>query len=90
MQQLLESVSAALVADGDLLSGTERATIDALLAESQSMLQNLEAQGALAGIDADTVRAQVATFSQATDEFAARRMDRSIRAALSGRSVNEI
>lgn len=90
LQQLLESVSAALVADGDLLSGTERATIDALLAESQSMLQNLEAQGALAGIDADTVRAQVATFSQATDEFAARRMDRSIRAALSGRSVNEI
>ncbi|NLZ10796.1 MAG: Fe-S protein assembly chaperone HscA [Alcaligenaceae bacterium] len=90
LQQLLESVSAALVADGDLLSGTERATIDALLAESQSMLQNLEAQGALAGIDADAVRAQVATFSQATDEFAARRMDRSIRAALSGRSVNEI
>lgn len=90
LQQLLESVSAALVADGDLLSGTERATIDALLAESQSMLQNLEAQGALAGIDADAVRAQVTTFSQATDEFAARRMDRSIRAALSGRSVNEI
>ena len=90
LQQLLESVSAALVADGDLLSGTERTAIDALLAESQSMLQSLEVQGALAGIDADAVRAQVAKFSQATDEFAARRMDRSIRAALSGRSVNEI
>ena len=90
LQQLLESVSAALAADGDLLSDAERATVDAVFGESAAMLKALEGQGALAGFDADAVRGQVARFSQATDEFAARRMDRSIRAALSGRSINDI
>ena len=90
LQQLLESVSAALAADGDLLSDAERATVDAVFGESAAMLKALEGQGALEGFDADAVRGQVARFSQATDEFAARRMDRSIRAALSGRSINDI
>ncbi|MFA5596235.1 MAG: Fe-S protein assembly chaperone HscA [Pusillimonas sp.] len=90
LQQLLESVSAALAADADLLSDAERAAVDVVLDESRTMLQALESQGVAAGIDADAVRGQVARFSQATDEFAARRMDRSIRAALSGRSINDI
>ncbi len=88
LQQLLESVSAALAADGDLLNAAERAAIDSLLQESQDMLAR--SQSGAHDIDADAVRQQVARFSQATDEFAARRMDRSIRSALSGRTIDEI
>jgi len=36
------------------------------------------------------VRAQVEALSRATEDFAARRMDRSIRRALSGRRLDEI
>ena len=36
------------------------------------------------------VRAAVQALSSATDEFAARRMDRSIRKALSGRKLDEL
>ena len=38
----------------------------------------------------DAVKATVEALSAATDEFAARRMDRSIRAALAGRKLDEI
>ncbi|VGO08612.1 Chaperone protein HscA [plant metagenome] len=80
-RQLVESVQAALAADGDLLSAEERARVDAALADAAGA-QSLE--------DADTVRARVQALSDATDEFAARRMDRNIRAALSGRKLDEL
>lgn len=80
-RQLVESVQAALAADGDLLSTEERARVDAALADAAGA-QSLE--------DADAVRARVQALSDATDEFAARRMDRNIRAALSGRKLDEL
>ncbi|VFR22678.1 Chaperone protein HscA [plant metagenome] len=80
-RQLVESVQAALAADGDLLSAEERARVDAALADAAGA-QSLE--------DADAVRARVQALSDATDEFAARRMDRNIRAALSGRKLDEL
>lgn len=80
-RQLVESVQAALAADGDLLSTEERARVDAALAD---------AAGAQLLEDADAVRARVQALSDATDEFAARRMDRNIRAALSGRKLDEL
>ncbi|OXR48315.1 Fe-S protein assembly chaperone HscA [Pusillimonas sp. T2] len=93
LQQLLESVRAAVAADGDLLSDNERANIDQIMLDTEQMLLALSGEGqgqSAAPLDADAVRQQVARFSQATDDFAARRMDRSIRAALSGRTVDEI
>ncbi|OZI34149.1 Fe-S protein assembly chaperone HscA [Bordetella genomosp. 10] len=80
-RQLVESVQAALAADGDLLDAQERATVDAALAG---------AAGAQDLNDADAVRAAVQALSDATEDFAARRMDRSIRRALSGRKLDEI
>ncbi|MBC2770199.1 Fe-S protein assembly chaperone HscA [Pusillimonas minor] len=98
LQQLLESVRAAIDADGDLLSDDERANIDQIMIDSDRMLQALanaaadqaSGQASTIAVDADAVRQQVARFSQATEDFAARRMDRSIRAALSGRTIDEI
>ncbi|ODA02626.1 Fe-S protein assembly chaperone HscA, partial [Achromobacter xylosoxidans] len=80
-RQLVESVQAALAVDGDLLNAEERQRVDECL---QAAARAQEAQ------DVDAVKATVEDLSAATDEFAARRMDRSIRAALAGRKLDEI
>ena len=80
-QQLIESVRAALAADADLLSAAEQIRIS----------QQLEmTSDAVAGEDVELIRASVKTLSSVTDDFAARRMDRSIRAALTGRALEDL
>ncbi len=80
-QQLIETTEAALAVDGDLLSDAERALIDSTKSAAKSALT----------LDRlDDVREAVRALSAATDDFAARRMDRSIRRALAGKSLNEI
>ena len=80
-QQLIESVKAALAADADLLSAAEQIRIS----------QQLEmTSDAVAGEDVELIRAAVKTLSSVTDDFAARRMDRSIRAALTGRALEDL
>lgn len=81
LQQLLESISAALASDSDLLSAAEQDDISSRLAVAAQVVL---------GSDVDEVRKTAKALSAATDSFAARRMDRSIRAALSGRTVDEI
>ena len=80
-QRLIEATLAALAADGDLLTPDERNLVERLLADVSSHLQ---------GSDADSLRAAVDALVAGTDEFAARRMDRSIRAALAGRAIAEL
>ncbi|MNX44001.1 Chaperone protein HscA [compost metagenome] len=80
-RQLVESVQAALAVDGDLLDADERKRVDECLQAA------IDAQAA---DDVETVKAAVQALSAATDDFAARRMDRSIRAALAGRKLDEI
>jgi molecular chaperone HscA len=82
-QRLVEATRAALVADGDLLESAERAEIERLLARLQDATADVED-------DSDTVKSAIDALAQATDEFAARRMDRSIRAALAGRRVDDV
>ncbi|WP_033533991.1 Fe-S protein assembly chaperone HscA [Bordetella trematum] len=80
-RQLVESVTAALAADGDLLQADERARIDAAL---QTASDAREAS------DVDAVRQAVQALSDVTEDFAARRMDRNIRRALAGRTLDEL
>jgi molecular chaperone HscA len=80
-QRLEEATRAALAADGDLLRKDERAEVDALLAAL--------GQAAL-GNDLVAIKQAIAALAHGTDDFAARRMDRSIRTALSGRRVDEV
>ncbi len=80
-QQLIESVLAALAADSDLLSAAEQTRI------SQQLNMTREATS---GDDVNAIRAAVKALSSVTDDFAARRMDRSIRAALTGRSLEDL
>ncbi|ARK63840.1 Fe-S protein assembly chaperone HscA [Burkholderia pseudomallei] len=80
-QRLVEATEAALVADGDLLDASERATVDALVASLRALAP---------GDDADAIDTATKALAEGTDEFAARRMDKSIKRALAGRKLDEI
>ena len=81
-ERLLEAVQAALDVDGDrLLDAEERLAIEA-------QMDVLREQ--VAGDDVHLIEQQTKRLSQITDAFAARRMDASVKAALAGRSLNEI
>ncbi len=79
--RIIESTNSALAADGDLLNTDERAAIDKSLAELDTVRQ---------GSDADAVKKAIDAVGAATEDFAARRMDRSIRRALEGKSVDDV
>ncbi|MDM8356353.1 Fe-S protein assembly chaperone HscA [Pandoraea communis] len=80
-ERLLVAIDSALQADPELLDAGERAKIDGLLADLRQKAS---------GDDQTGIKAATETLSHATDEFAARRMDKSIRAALAGRRVADI
>lgn len=75
------AVVAALAQDGDLLSAAERAALTAAVADLREVC---------AGDDADAIQAASQALNQASDEFAARRMDAGIRRALTGKTLNQI
>lgn len=79
-RRLLESTASALASDGDLLNETERAEIDRLASELGATLT---------GTDVERVKAALAALTKGTELFAERRMDRSIRSALAGKSVDD-
>lgn len=80
-QQLIESVRAALSTDADLLSAADQTRIG-------QQLQSTEL--AASGDDVEAIRLAIKALSDATDDFAAKRMDRSIRAALTGKSLDAL
>ncbi|MFG0380847.1 Fe-S protein assembly chaperone HscA [Pseudomonas sp. zbq_18] len=81
-ERLLEAVQSALDADGErLLDGDERLAIQAAMDELRSLV---------VGDDSHAIEQQTKRLAQITDAFAARRMDASVKAALSGRRLNEL
>jgi molecular chaperone HscA len=79
-KRVLGALAAALAADGDLLAADERQAIDQQMAA---------AERAIAGADRDSINAAAEELEKLSRPFAERRMDRGIRAALSGRDVRE-
>ncbi|WP_374676400.1 Fe-S protein assembly chaperone HscA [Ideonella sp.] len=75
------ATQAALAADGDLLSDTERARVDGLLASLREVAR---------ADDAGAINRAVEALAEGTEHFAAARMNRGIRAALTGRGLDEI
>ena len=78
---LIAAVRAALDLDADLLDEAELSHIQNLMAQLHNSLPNHTA---------DQIRAAVQALSHATDDFAARRMDRNIQRALGGVSVESL
>ncbi len=79
--QLVMVTHAALAADGDLLSPAERRTIDRALTDMLRLRDGADAKALVAATDA---------LNRATGDFAARRMDRGVARALTGRSVDAL
>jgi len=63
------------------LTDDERNAVTSLLAAVQQSSK---------GDDHHAIKAAVEALAQGTEEFAARRMDRSVRTALSGKKLDEI
>jgi molecular chaperone HscA len=80
-QRLLEAVYTALREDLDLLSILERAHVDALVARLQT---------AMVGDDRRAIDVAMDALNKGTAEFAARRMNRGVQRALSGKNVEEL
>jgi molecular chaperone HscA len=81
-QRILEAVEAALAEDGDdLLTAEERAAVEA----SMNVLR-----GTLGGHDHRAVKTAIEAFNHATETYAARRMDASIKKALTGQKLADV
>ncbi|KAA1193681.1 Fe-S protein assembly chaperone HscA [Photorhabdus heterorhabditis] len=79
--RVLESVTRALEKDADLLNEQEQAAIDAAV---EILIKSVQ------GSDPQIIENAIKQLDKQTQEFAARRMDTSIRRALAGHSVDEI
>ncbi|NOI72499.1 Fe-S protein assembly chaperone HscA [Vibrio owensii] len=80
--RVIEGLIAAMQADGDELLSEQ---------EKQDLIKVIEALIELRnGEHADAIEQGIKDTDKASQDFASRRMDKSIRAALSGQSVNDI
>lgn len=80
-ESLIDAIQAALELDSDLLSEDELNKINGLIARLNA---------SLAAHTAEQIRALVHELTHATDDFAARRMDRNIQRALGGVNVSDL
>lgn len=80
-EQFISMLTTALAQDGDLLDNAERTAID----QAVDVLQK-----SLNSEDKDGIKAQLRTVESLTQDFAERRIDRSMRRALSGQRVDDI
>ena len=80
-ERMLLATRSALAADGDLLSVDEAASIQALL---------LALEASREGEDHHVIDVAVEALAKGTEAFAAERMNRGIRRALSGRRVEDV
>ena len=80
-RRVIEATEHAMAADGELLNEAERTAIEAAIASLKNLVEGQDARAVKQGIEA---------LSRVTDDFASRRMDKSIRSALAGRKVDEI
>lgn len=79
--RLLESVNSALATDSDLLTPEERSVIDTMIAN----LERVRVQD-----DVEAIKKAASALSKGTESFAAKRMNRTILAALQGKSIEEV
>ncbi len=80
-ERILLATASALAQDAELLSAEERSAIDQLMSAVRS---------AVTGTSHLAIKAAVDALAHGTEDFAARRMDRSVRAALTGKKLDEV
>ena len=80
-ERLVDALTMALEADGSLLTEDERDRLESAMDKMRTVV---------AGGQTEAIRLETEALSEASDEFAARRMNREIRRALQGQSVDAL
>ncbi|BBK31471.1 molecular chaperone HscA [Stella humosa] len=80
-RRVLLALAAARAADADLLPAEEATAVDDQVARLESLLQ---------ADDRDAINSAVEELERRSQPFAQRRMDKAIRLALAGRSIDEV
>ena len=80
-ERLVDALTMALEADGSLLTEAERDGLESAMDKMRTVV---------AGGQTEAIRLETKALSEASDEFAARRMNREIRRALQGQSVDAL
>ncbi|TAK90041.1 MAG: Fe-S protein assembly chaperone HscA [Burkholderiaceae bacterium] len=80
-ERLLEAIASALQHDSDLLSAAEQTQLRQQIGALQAVVN---------GDDAAAIKVAIETLGQGSEHFAALRMDRGVKKALAGKSLDEI
>jgi molecular chaperone HscA len=80
-ERIVLATAAALAQDGSLLDDAELAAVETLLAATREAAQLL---------DTSLIRQAVQALADGTEEFAARRMNQSVRSALKGKTLDQV
>lgn len=78
---LLDAVNMAMQNDADLLNGKEKADIEKAM---------IDVRTTIGGSDAQAINNAVTALGRSTESFAAKRMDKSIKAALQGKQIDDV
>ncbi|ATD62352.1 Fe-S protein assembly chaperone HscA [Janthinobacterium svalbardensis] len=85
-ERILLATQSALDEDGGLLDSLERATVDGLM----NKVRDAIAQSQSGAIDHQALKLAIEALADGTEDFASRRMDRSVRSALKGKSLDQV
>jgi molecular chaperone HscA len=80
-QRLIEATQAAMTQDGELLSTVERGAIESAISQLQSLMQRN---------DVREIKSAIEALSNATETFAAKRMNKSVAKALTGKTLQQL
>ena len=85
-ERILLATQSALDEDGGLLDEAERAAVDGLMQRVRDAI----AQSQSGAIDHQALKLAIEALADGTEDFASRRMDRSVRTALKGKSLDQV
>lgn len=89
-QRMVEALRSALRADGELLSAPAREALQVQIQALEDLSREAQAGVADADTTATALRHQTEALAQASEPFAAMRMDHAVAQALRGQSINSI
>jgi molecular chaperone HscA len=89
-ERILLATQSALDSDGDLLALDERTEVDGQMLTVREALDSSSDESVEAGSRQSVLHDAVQALARGTEEFAARRMDKSVRSALAGKSLDQV
>ncbi|QKY04578.1 Fe-S protein assembly chaperone HscA [Janthinobacterium lividum] len=85
-ERILLATQSALDEDGGLLDDAERVTVDGLMNKVRDAIVHSQS----GAIDHQALKLAIEALADGTEDFASRRMDRSVRTALTGKSLDQV